>query len=85
MRCETKQPSNKILCIVALSIFAFQSTATEEPESSVAKPNPPSSIIDYQVRNGLEKLFQKELKRYAFNDTDHDISGNYQEVSSFIR
>ena len=52
--------------------------------TSEVNPQPLHPIINNRVRTGLEKLFAIELTRYNFDEADHDISGNYREVSSFL-
>ena len=45
---------------------------------------PPSNRISPLVQSGLRVLFERELATYEFDDSSHDVSGNYEEVSSFL-
>ena len=45
---------------------------------------PPSDLITPEVERGLHVLFQRELEHYEFDENNHDISGNYEEVNSYL-
>ena len=45
---------------------------------------PPSDLITPEVQRGLHVLFQRELEHYEFDENNHDISGNYEEVNSYL-
>ena len=45
---------------------------------------PPSELITPEVQRGLHVLFQRELEHYEFDENNHDISGNYEEVNSYL-
>lgn len=92
---KTKQIMSYLLLIIA----SAQSLANQESETyradhvsadgthkndSGVEPSSFYPPIDSKARAGLEKLLEKELSNYNFDETDHDISGNYQEVSSFL-
>ena len=42
---------------------------------------PPSDLITPEIQRGLHVLFQRELEHYEFDENNHDISGNYEEVN----
>ena len=44
----------------------------------------PSALITPEVQRGLRVLFQRELEHYEFDENNHDISGNYEEVNSYL-
>ena len=44
----------------------------------------PSALITPEVQRGLRVLFQRELEYYEFDENNHDISGNYEEVNSYL-
>lgn len=67
-----------------LPVEAAQIVTDGGKSTSEVNPQPLHRIINNRARTGLGKLFEKELTRYNFDETDHDISGNYQEVSSFL-
>ena len=45
---------------------------------------PPSDLITPEIQRGLHVLFQRELEHYEFDENNHDISGNYEEVNSYL-
>ena len=45
---------------------------------------PPSDLITPEVQRGLHVLFQRELEHYEYDENNHDISGNYEEVNSYL-
>lgn len=96
---KTKQTISHLVLIITLAFASAQSLANQESETyrddhvstdssqkydSRVKPRSFHPLINGKTRAGLEKLLEKELSSYNFDETDHDISGNYQEVASFL-
>ena len=96
---KTKQTISHLVLIITLAFASAQSLANQESETyrddhvstdstqkydSRVKPSLFHPLINGKVRGGLEKLLEKEISNYNFDETDHDISGNYREVSSFF-
>ncbi len=57
----------------------------KSPDDETAYPyEPPSDLITPEIQRGLHVLFQRELEHYEFDENNHDISGNYEEVNSYL-